>query len=83
MVARLTLRVTQNEVLRLPFPSDQIYEFVIRQENGDIVYRWSNGKAFAALVQAIAFGPGEKNWPITLELGDANGDPFPPGHYIA
>jgi hypothetical protein len=83
MVARLTIRVTQSEPLRLVFPSGQIYEFVIRQENGDIVYRWSNGKAFSAVVQEVLFGPGEKNWAITVELGDANGNPFPPGHYLA
>jgi hypothetical protein len=83
MVARLTIRITQNEPLRLVFPSGQIYEFVIRQENGDIVYRWSNGKAFTAVVQEILFGPGEKNWAITVELGDANGNPFPPGRYLA
>jgi hypothetical protein len=83
MVARLTMRVTQSEALRLVFPSGQIYELVIRRENGDIVYRWSDGRAFTALVQEIAFGPVEKNWAIAVELGDVNGNPFPPGRYVA
>jgi len=83
MLARLTIRITQNEPLRLVFPSDQIYELVIKRDNGDIVHRWSNGRAFTALVQEIAFGPGEKNWAIAVELGDANGRPFPPGRYVA
>jgi hypothetical protein len=83
MLARLTIRVTQNEPLRLVFPSGQVYDFVIRRENGDIVYRWSNGKAFSAVVQEILFGPGEKNWAITVELGDGTGSPFPASHYFA
>jgi hypothetical protein len=56
---------------------------MLRQENGDIVYRWSNGKAFSAVVQEILFGPGEKNWAIAVELGDANGKTYPPGRYLA
>src|SRR5215471_13665733 len=83
MIARLTLRVSQNEALRLVFPSTQRYEFVIRQENGEIVYRWSDGKAFGAVVQEVPFERGEKNWPITVNLRDANGNPFPPGRYVA
>ena len=43
MTARMTLRVVQDQPLALTFNTGQLYDLVIRNANGDGVYRWSNG----------------------------------------
>jgi hypothetical protein len=83
MLARLSLRVAGNEPLQLVFPSGQIYELLIRNGQGDIVYRWSDGRAFNQMVQQVAFGPGEKSWPIVAPLQDAKGNGLSAGSYTA
>ena len=73
----MTLRVVQDQPLNLTFGTSQLYDLVIRNANGDAVYRWSDGKAFAQIVQTVPFGPGEKNFTVVANLG------FPPGKYTA
>jgi hypothetical protein len=82
MTARLTLRNTA-EPVQLTFPSGQSYDFVIRNEKGETVYRWSDGKAFTMAIRTEIFGPGEKNFMIQARLGSADGKPFPQGKYVA
>jgi hypothetical protein len=82
MTARLTLRNTA-EPVQLTFPSGQSYDFVIRNEKGETVYRWSDGKAFTMAIRTETFGPGEKNFMIQVRLGSADGKPFPQGKYVA
>jgi hypothetical protein len=83
MTARMTLRVMQDQPLSLTFNTGQLYDLVIRNANGDLVYRWSNGRAFPMLVQTIPFGPGEKNFPVVVSLGTDASTSFPPGKYTA
>ncbi len=82
MTARLTLRNTA-EPIQLTFPSGQSYDFVIKNEKGDILYRWSDGKAFTMAIREETFGPGEKDFVIQVRLGGKDGKPFPQGKYIA
>jgi hypothetical protein len=81
MTARLTLRNTAQPI-QLTFPSGQSYDFVIRNEKGEILYRWSDGKAFTLAIRSEVFGPGEKNFLIQVRLG-SDVRPFPQGRYLA
>lgn len=83
LLARITLRHSQPEPIPLIFPSGQTFELVIRSERGDEVYRWSEGKAFTLAIRRQEFSAGEFNWPVTVELRDREGKPFPPGRYFA
>src|SRR5574340_97832 len=77
MLARLTIRNTQDAPLRLNFTSGQRYDLVIRNDKGEVVYQWSRGKFFTLALGTEVIGPGEKNWAITVPLDD-----IPNGHYV-
>lgn len=63
--ARLTLRVLQPEPLALDFNSGQVFDLVVRDAAGTVVYRWSDGHGFTLALQTLRFS-GEKNWPVEL-----------------
>ena len=81
--ARIALRVTQPEPLELTFPTGQRFEFEIRDESGQLVYRWSDGMAFTLAFGTESFGPGETNWLVRVPLTDALGNLLDPGAYEA
>jgi hypothetical protein len=83
MTARLTLRNTQEQPVRLTFPSGQIFDLAVRNAGGDVVLSWSANKVFPQVVTTIEVGPGEKNWVLEMQLADANGRPLPEGRYTA
>ncbi|MBI1787989.1 MAG: hypothetical protein HYR60_10630 [Acidobacteria bacterium] len=75
MTARLALRNTQDEPLRLVFPSGQTFDLAIQNEAGVEVWRWSRGKLFTLGIRNETVGPGENNEVLLAPL------PFPPGQY--
>ena len=80
--ARITLRNTSVPV-ELTFPTSQVYDLMIANENGDVVYQWSADKAFAPVITRLTLGPGETNYVIgTPPLMNVN-RPLPPGKYVA
>jgi len=82
MNVRLSLRSTLEEALELTFPSGQKYDLTIRDEKGDVVYRWSDGKAFTlALVTERIHG--ERNYAVEIPLRARDESPLPPGRYTA
>lgn len=83
MTARLTLRNTTDKPVRLAFPSGQRYDLELKNERGDVVCRWSDGKAFPMMVSAETIEPGERHYVITVRLADKAGKPLPPGSYVA
>ncbi len=83
MVARLTLRNSSWEPLQLQFPTSQTFDLVVRDEKGDIVYRWSDGKTILPLMHVVAFGYGENNFAILVPLTAKTGTPLPAGKYVA
>jgi hypothetical protein len=83
MTARLTLRSTQDQPIALAFPSSQSYDLVIKNERGDVVYRWSDGRGFNLIFRTESFGPGEKNYVVLASLASSDGKPLPPGKYVA
>jgi hypothetical protein len=83
LITRLTLRNSQPGPISLTFNSGQLYDLELRNEAGDVVFRWSNGRLFSQIVQTIAFQPGETNYVIETALADRTGKPLPAGKYIA
>jgi hypothetical protein len=83
MTARIHFRVVQDQPLTLTFGSGQTYDLVIRDEKGQVVYRWSDGRAFTMAVRQESFGPGEKTYPFVVRLADKEGQPLPQGNYTA
>jgi hypothetical protein len=65
ITVRMTLRNTTGTPLELTFPSGQDYDVVIRNERGDEVYRWSNGRAFTLAIRTMRFS-GEKNYAVAV-----------------
>jgi hypothetical protein len=75
--ARISLRHSQAEPLRVTFSSGQTYEVVVRDETGAEVWRWSQGRGFTQALRAVEFGAGEKDWMVTFPA------PEKPGRYTA
>ena len=82
MTARLTLRNTA-EPIQLTFPSGQTYDFVIKNERGEVLYRWSDGKAFTMALRQETIGWGERNYVIQVRLAGVDKNPLPQGRYVA
>ena len=82
MTARMTLRDTAEPIV-LTFPTGQTFDFVIRNEHGDIVYRWSDGMAFTQVIRTEVLGPGEKDFVIQVRLVGPDKNPLPQGRYFA
>lgn len=80
MTLRLTLRHSQPEPIVVEAPS-HLYDFEVRNEKGDPVFRWSAGKVFPAVIIRETFAAGERNWADTYDLKGGNGLPLPPGKY--
>lgn len=81
LTVRMTLRNTQDQPLELHFPSGQDYDVVIRNETGDVVFRWSDGKAFTQVFRKVELR-GERNWVALIPLGPG-GASLGPGRYSA
>lgn len=80
MTARLTLR--NSEPLRITTGSQE-FDLVFKNEKGEVVFRWSDGKVFTLIAREVLLPPGEKNWVILLPLVDRSGSALPPGRYSA
>jgi hypothetical protein len=81
--ARIAFRSTHPEPVEFNFPGMFRFELVIRNERGDEVYRWSDGRPNTLHIAVEKFGPGERNFPVRVELQDKEGRAFPPGAYTA
>jgi hypothetical protein len=68
ITVRMSLRNTTGTPLELTFPSGQDFDVVIRNEKGDEVYRWSNGRAFTLAIRTLRFS-GEKNYSVAVRPG--------------
>ncbi|MDX1981903.1 MAG: BsuPI-related putative proteinase inhibitor [Bryobacteraceae bacterium] len=76
MLTRITLHNTGDDPLNLVFPSGQDFDIVMRNDKGEQVYRWSDGKAFTLAIREVRF-KGERNWVEQLALT------LPQGNYTA
>jgi hypothetical protein len=83
MTARLSLRNTTDQSVALSFPSGQRYDLELRDERGNVVYRWSDGRAFPMALGEERVGPGERNYVVVVRLEDKQAQPLAPGKYTA
>ena len=83
MTARLTLRNTTDKPITLQFASGQRYDLELRNEKGEVVYRWSDDKAFTMSLGQEVIGPGERDYVIIVPLRDKQAKPLAPGKYTA
>lgn len=83
MTARLSLRNTTDKPVRLAFSSGQRHDLEFKNERGDVVYRWSDGRAFTLALGEEIIGPGERNYVVIVRLADKEGKPLAQGKYTA
>jgi hypothetical protein len=75
--ARLALRHTGPDTLKLDFTSGQEFDLTIRNSKGEAVYQWSSNKLFAQVLHSLEIN-GEKDWALSFPL-----DQLAPGSYTA
>ncbi len=75
--ASLRLVLGTGEPVDLVFNDSQQYDFVIWDETGKAIYRWSDGKAFAQAAQVKTVS-GELRYEAPVELAR----PLPDGRYV-
>ncbi len=63
---RLFLNNNTGAPIRVVFASGQTFELTLRDENGKILYRWSDGKGFTLALRPVDLPPGETSWPVML-----------------
>lgn len=83
--ARFTLRAcnTTNETRELTFASGQRYDFEVSR-NGELVWRWSDGRAFTQIYGTEQWGPGQcKTYNDSWDGTNSDGGIAPPGSYQA
>ncbi|RPJ81300.1 MAG: hypothetical protein EHM13_10630 [Acidobacteria bacterium] len=79
---RMTLRNWTATPLELVFPSGQSYDVAIRNAKDEVVYRWSDGKAFTMVFRNETLAPRqERHYVVTARLVDKDGKPLPQGRY--
>lgn len=68
--------------LHLIFPSGQEFDYLIYNQNNELVYRWSDGKMFIMAIHETILPAGEKMEIREVWDGrDKNGNPVPQGKY--
>ena len=78
---RMTLRNHFLPPIGLEFPSGQKFDVTLTNEDGEEVYRWSDGKAFTLALVHTELRHGERNWTVQVPLVDRSGTPLPAGYY--
>ncbi|HYL35245.1 MAG TPA: BsuPI-related putative proteinase inhibitor [Bryobacteraceae bacterium] len=74
---RLSIRNSTSDPVTLTFPTGQIYDLEIRDDQGNVAFLWSMGKAFPQIVTTFEIQY-EKDYVIAAPLAG-----LPPGKYVA
>ncbi len=70
------------EELRLDFSSSQRFDFLLEDERGRVVFRWSEGKVFVpALGQEVVRSGESLSYEVTFSLPDSARGILPTGRY--
>ncbi len=87
--AQIRLRNTTAMPLTLRFATGQQYEMVLWNDQGKVVWRYSDGKAFTQAFQSITLSRGELIWAETIRLTGSqaggtwfNATALPAGRYV-
>ncbi|MGM0846837.1 MAG: BsuPI-related putative proteinase inhibitor [Bacillota bacterium] len=80
---KLTVSNNTPDEMTLEFPSSQFFEYEVIDPAGDIIYRFSDNKAFLQAIQQITLNSGEKKvWQDRWNYSAAEGKKVPPGEYL-
>lgn len=72
---------TMEDSVTINFPTSQKLDLAITDEEGDVNYRWSDGKRFAQVVNELELTSGEVwSHELTIPIGEGPGM-VPPGSY--
>jgi hypothetical protein len=82
ITARISLKNTTPDALRLTLPANP-YDLEIKNERGEIVYRWSDGKIFPLVLTELDLSPGERSYVVVIPLETDFSQAWPPGTYTA
>lgn len=86
LYARMTLRNTTASPVKLEFATGQQYEMVLWNDEGKVVWHYSDGRVFTQNFHSITVSRGEKAWTETIRLAatDAAGGlgALPEGRYV-
>lgn len=79
VLIRLKVENQTSEALKLTFPTSQFYEYIVKNQKGKEIYRYSNGRSFLQALQQIELDPGEEKiwedkWTYPVEVK--------PGEYV-
>lgn len=87
--ARIALRNSTATQATLRFATGQLYEMVLWNEQGKVVWRYSDGKAFTQAFQTVTLSKGEMAWTEAIRLTGSqtggmwfNGTALPAGRYV-
>ncbi len=70
-LAELILVNNSGRNQNLAFNTSQKYDLEIKDEEGEVHWRWSEGKVFAQVLQRLRLEPGEKEvWEVEIEIAD-------------
>jgi hypothetical protein len=75
-MVRLFLNNNTGRPLQVVFSSGQTFEVVVRDREGRVAYRWSEGKGFTQALRNATFGPGETSWAVLVPGLDRARGPF-------
>jgi hypothetical protein len=80
--ARIRLENESSEELRLDFPTSQRFDFLLEDERGAVVFRWSDGKVFLPVLGREIVKPGETlTYEAAFSLPDSTRGLLPAGRY--
>ncbi len=64
------------------YSSGQIYDFIVRNEAGQLVWNWAHGLAFVQAIQERTYGAQQTvTYGVVWDQTDNDGVPVPPGAY--
>ncbi len=76
LTARLMIRNSTADPVTLTFPTGQMYDLEIHDDEGKVVYQWSRDKAFPQMVTTMQIQY-EKDYAISAPLANLK-----PGRYV-
>ncbi|GBC77557.1 hypothetical protein HRbin08_01035 [bacterium HR08] len=80
--ARIRLTNESAEALALDFPSSQRFDFLLENERGEVVFRWSEGKIFLPVLGREIVRPGDSLvYEATFALPGSDRGMLPAGRY--
>lgn len=79
--ARFTLRNLTSEPIPFHFNSGQFIDWTIEDSHGEKIWKWSDGRLFAAAMVDRMLGSNPWEFQEEIQLASETNQPYPPGAY--